>query len=288
MDGECMDQSCAWKQPCEYVVATTMTYHHDLVTLTAMNTIRTIVIIVTRPKPPCGRQGLVKPSEASSCCRTWEWFAAVNSKKISGTLAPRLRPTNKQKLCVSKASASPVTRRCQPLPPCQQQIGPASLQGECWRRTRSSSSGRAGGSQQFSSPWKRGQAWQLHNLKEITVSKLVMEVLSSGVVALSLSLVRNACTISRSHPSRARPRAASLSLQASSTFLWERSHWTDITTTPEHHWICFTDLKGFVFPNLSYFRFWLHYNHEKPWNYLEKPWKPTKNHEKLWNYLEKP
>ena len=69
MDGECMDQSCAWKQPCEYVVATTMTYH-DLVTLTAMNTIRTIVIIVTRPKPPCGRQGLVKPSEASSCCRT--------------------------------------------------------------------------------------------------------------------------------------------------------------------------------------------------------------------------
>ena len=115
-----------------------------------------------------------------------------------------------------------------------------------------------------------------------------MEVLSSGVVALSLSLVRNACTISRSHPSRARPRAASLSLQASSTFLWERSRWTDITTTPEHHWICFTDLKGFVFPNLSYFRFWLHYNHEKPWNYLEKPWKPTKNHEKLWNYLDNP
>ena len=29
-------------------------------------------------------------------------------------------------------------------------------------------------------------------------------------------------------------------------------------------------------------------NHEKPWNYLEKPWKPTKNHEKPWNYLEKP
>ena len=27
---------------------------------------------------------------------------------------------------------------------------------------------------------------------------------------------------------------------------------------------------------------------QKPWNYLEKPWKPTKNHEKPWNYLEKP
>ena len=47
MDGECMDQSCAWKQPCEYVVATTMTSHHDLITLSAMNTISTIVITTT-------------------------------------------------------------------------------------------------------------------------------------------------------------------------------------------------------------------------------------------------
>ena len=27
---------------------------------------------------------------------------------------------------------------------------------------------------------------------------------------------------------------------------------------------------------------------QKPWNHLEKPWKPTKNHEKPWNQLEKP
>ena len=45
MDGECMDQSCAWKQPCEYVVASTITYH-DLVTLTVINTISTIVISI--------------------------------------------------------------------------------------------------------------------------------------------------------------------------------------------------------------------------------------------------
>ena len=29
-------------------------------------------------------------------------------------------------------------------------------------------------------------------------------------------------------------------------------------------------------------------NHDKPWNHLEKPWKPTKNHENPWNHLEKP
>ena len=46
MDGECMDQSCAWKQPCEYVVAATMTSHHDLITLTAMYIISTIVITI--------------------------------------------------------------------------------------------------------------------------------------------------------------------------------------------------------------------------------------------------
>ena len=30
------------------------------------------------------------------------------------------------------------------------------------------------------------------------------------------------------------------------------------------------------------------FSNQKPWNHLEKPWKPTKNHEKPWNHLEKP
>ena len=58
-----------------------------------------------------------------------------------------------------------------------------------------------------------------------------MEVLSSGVIALSFSLVRNALMISRSHPSRARPGAVSLSSQA-----WSISGWGIFAL--EHHDKC--------------------------------------------------
>ena len=71
----------------------------------------------------------------------------------------------------------------------------------------------------------------LWRVKEITVLKSVMEVLSSRVVALSFSLVMNALMISRSHPSRARPGAVSLSSQA-----WSISGWGIFAL--EHHDKC--------------------------------------------------
>ena len=75
MDGECMDQSCAWKQPCEYVVATTMTYH-DLVTLTAMNTTRTIVITINTASTCTATTIIITTTEylftsTMSSCKTW-------------------------------------------------------------------------------------------------------------------------------------------------------------------------------------------------------------------------